>query len=228
MKSERFLHPATCFFLLTGLVTFVSWVGTVYEWPGVRSLLGDEGLRWSLRTWGRVYFRPPVLPVILVLSLGAGLWTDSGLGKACRLWFGRREMLSRKERRALTSAVVALAVYLCALLVLIGGPWDVSSSVVGTFRGSPLADGIWCVVSAGIAFPSVVYGFASDTYLTDRDVVAGMASLIVRKAGSFVTLFFVLLFFASLEYTGLAGYMGVPPEVMDWICVGCCLILWVV
>ena len=74
MKNRRFPHPAACFFLLTVLAAFTSWVGTVYEWAGVRSLLGDEGFRWTLRAVGGLYLHSPLLPAALVLFLGAGPW----------------------------------------------------------------------------------------------------------------------------------------------------------
>ncbi len=226
MKNKRFPHPATCFFLLTGLVTFVSWVGSVYGWSGVRSLLGDEGLRWVLRTLGTVYLSPLVLPVILALFPGFGLWSDSGIGKACRsMVSGQRESLSRKERRALVLSAVTFGLYIGILLLLVWGPWGVASSVVGSFQGSPLADGFWWVVSFGIALPSVAYGIASDAYLSDRDVVRGMSAMFVRKSDYLVTLFFVLFFFASLDYTGLAMCAGLSSETLGWICGACCFLL---
>ena len=227
MKNRRFPHPAACFFLLTVLAAFTSWVGTVYEWAGVRSLLGDEGFRWTLRAVGGLYLHSPLLPAALVLFLGCGLWRHSGLGGACLAAFGKKRLLARKERRALASAGAVAGVYVCLVLLAAWGPWGAASSAVGTFRGSPLAEGLWCVLSLGIALPSVVYGFASDTYFTDRDVVDGMAWLFVRKADFFVTLFFVLLFFASIDYTGLAAYAGISSEALEWVCLGCCLLaLW--
>lgn len=226
MKSRHFPHPATCFFALTALAAFVSWMGSVYEWPGVRSLLGDEGLRWVLRTISAVYLHPPVLQVILILFLGLGLWQDSGLYKACKALCGRWGSLSRKEHRALVFSGIAFILYLGILLLLIFGPWGVACSVVGTFSGSPLADGFWCVLSLGIALPSIVYGVASDTYLNDRDVVRGMSGMFIRKSDCFVTLFFVLLFFSAMDYTGLIRYVGLTSGAWEWICWACCLILF--
>lgn len=226
MKSRRFLHPSTCFFLLMGMVVFVSWVGSACGWPGVRSLLSSEGLRWALRASGKMYVQSPVLPVVMVLFLGAGLWIHSGLGKACMSVLSRGGSLSRKERRALTFSLLVSGLYVCGFALLVWGPWSVASSVVGTFRHSPLEDGFWCILSLGMALPSVAYGFASDTYVSDRDVVEGMSSLFVRKASSFVSLLFVLLFFASLEYTGLPASLGIPPGVVEWVGWGCSLLVF--
>lgn len=228
MTSKPFLHPASCFFLLTGVVMFISWVGSICEWPGVRCLLDDEGLRWGLRSVGDVCVRHPVFSVVLVLFPGVGLWLHSGLGRSCLMLLRHSGGLSRKESRALASAAVAGGIYLCVLVLLVYGSWGVADSVVGTFKGSPLEEGIWGVLSLGAAIPSVAYGFASDAYFTDRDVVRGMAYLFVRKADFFVSLFFVSLFFSSLDYTGLAAYVGISSEVQDWICTGCCILAFFV
>ena len=50
--NRHFLHPATLFFLLTLVVALLSWVGSIYGWSGVQSLLSAEGLRWQLRNVG--------------------------------------------------------------------------------------------------------------------------------------------------------------------------------
>lgn len=228
MTTKPFLHPASCFFLLTAAVAFVSWVGSICEWSGVRCLIDDEGLRWGLRAVGDVCVRHPALSATLALYPGAGLLLHSGLGKACLMLFGHSRMLSKKERRAMVSAAVSAGICLCVLALLVWGPWEVADSVVGTFKGSPLEEGIWVVLSLGAAVPSVVYGFVSDTYFTDRDIVRGMSYLFVRKADFFVSLFFVLLFFSSLDYTGLAAHAGVPSDVQGWLCDVCCVLVFFV
>lgn len=54
--NRHFLHPATLFFLLTLVVALLSWVGSIYGWSGVQSLLSAEGLRWQLRNVGDGFF----------------------------------------------------------------------------------------------------------------------------------------------------------------------------
>ena len=49
MKSKLHnLNGAVFFFLLTLLVAFFSWIGSVYGGNEVQSLLSAEGIRWSL------------------------------------------------------------------------------------------------------------------------------------------------------------------------------------
>lgn len=81
---------------------------------------------------------------------------------------------------------------LCVLLAF--GPWNTVRSAIGTLSDSPLADGFWGVCSLGVALPSIVYGFASDSYLDDSDVVEGMAYLYKSRATYFVVLLFITLF----------------------------------
>ena len=62
MKSRiSVVHPLTCFFLLTVMLLFISWIGSVYSWGEVQSLLSAEGLRWLLRSIADDYASSPVL-----------------------------------------------------------------------------------------------------------------------------------------------------------------------
>lgn len=111
---------------------------------------------------------------------------------------------------------------LCVLLAF--GPWNTVRSAIGTLSDSPLADGFWGVCSLGVALPSIVYGFASDSYLDDSDVVEGMAYLYKSRATYFVVLLFITLFFSSLEFSGLTDYVGLPDEVCRGAYLLCCVL----
>ena len=78
MKTRRFIHPATVFFLLTLLVVCVSWVGSIFAWEQVQNLLSAEGLRWMLRYAGDCFTRSSLVGAVLLLFLGGGLWVNSG------------------------------------------------------------------------------------------------------------------------------------------------------
>ena len=80
MNRKSLLHPATCFFLLTVLAAFMSWVGTVYEWEGVKSLFSGEGLRWMLHSAVKLDVCSEVLLVGLCLFSCCGLFLLSCLG----------------------------------------------------------------------------------------------------------------------------------------------------
>lgn len=225
MKSRiSVVHPLTCFFLLTVMLLFISWIGSVYSWGEVQSLLSAEGLRWLLRSIADDYASSPVLFPVVVLFFGCGLWVDSGLGKICRDLLSRRGRFSHRERHALWMAAIAGGIYLGICMLLAWEPGGIVRSAVGTLAGSPFMEGIWCIISLGIGLISVVYAYAVDFYRGDRDIIRGMSCLFIRHASYFVTLFFVVLFFSSLAYTRLAVCMGISSEVVEWLYLICSLL----
>lgn len=225
MKSRiSVVHPLTCFFLLTVMLLFFSWIGSVYSWGEVQSLLSAEGLRWLLRSIADDYVSSPVLFPVVVLFFGCGLWVDSGLGKICRDLLSGRGRFSHRERHALWMAAIAGGIYLGICMLLAWEPGGIVRSAVGTLAGSPFMEGIWCIISLGIGLISVVYAYAVDFYRGDRDIIRGMSCLFIRHASYFVTLFFVVLFFSSLAYTRLAVCMGISSEVVEWLYLICSLL----
>ena len=224
MKNKFSLHPATCFLLLFLLAALLSWTGSIYEWEGVRSLLSDEGLRWLLRTLLDDYILSPVFQAVVCLFFGGGLFLHSGLGNACHRMVSGTRKFSRKEKRGMGLAAVTFLVYVGLCVLLAFGPWNTVRSAIGTLSDSPLADGFWGVCSLGVALPSIVYGFASDSYLDDSDVVEGMAYLYKCRAAYFVVLLFITLFFSSLEFSGLTDYAGLSDEVCRGAYLLCCVL----
>ena len=137
--NRHFLHPATLFFLLTLVVALLSWVGSIYGWSGVQSLLSAEGLRWQLRNVGDGFFSAPFFSDILLLAFGVGLCMHSGFWEAFRraIFHGRK--LSRKEKRSLLLSLTVGAVYILAVLCLALGPWGIVRSITGGLKNSPLS-----------------------------------------------------------------------------------------
>lgn len=212
MTNKRFPHPATLFFLLTLLVAFLSWVGNVYGWSGVQSLLSAEGLRWQLRDAVPGFLHAPMLGHLLVLAFGVGLWMHSGLGS---LWVRifQRHACTRKEKRALCWSAASVLVCVLMVVVLAWGPWGIVRSITGSLKDSPLADGLTYLLSSTVGLAAIVYGYAVDYYRTDRDLVRGLSYGFVCFSAYFITLFFVVRFFTSLHYSGLDAFFGLPPEI---------------
>ena len=142
-----------------------------------------------------------------MIFFGGGLFLHSGLGDACHRMVSGTRKFSRKEKRGIGLAAVTVLVYVGLCVLLAFGPWNTVRSAIGTLSDSPLADGFWGVCSLGVALPSIVYGFASDSYLDDSDVVEGMA-----------------LFFSSLEFSGLTDYAGLSDEVCRGAYLLCCVL----
>ena len=227
MKTRRFIHPATVFFLLTLLVVCVSWVGSIFAWEQVQNLLSAEGLRWMLRYAGDCFTRSSLVGAVLLLFLGGGLWVNAGLLESCRQYWQHERKLSRKERRGLFLSWTTGGVYLLLWLFLAFGPLNVVRSVTGTLADSPLSDGICYVVSLGLGLMGAVYGFVTDFYRNDADVVRGMSGLFRILPEYFVTLFFVIQFFAVFQHSGLYLFLALPASIWKGIYYVCCLFpLW--
>lgn len=227
MRNKGFLHPATCFFLLTIVVVCVSWVGSIYGWGHVQNLLSAEGLRWLLRYTGGCFTRSSVTGAMLLLFLGGGLCMHSGLLDACYRLKTRQRKLSQKERRGLFYAWIVGGIYALFWVFLAWGPINLVRSSTGSLSDSPLADGVCYVVSVGLGLMGTVYGFVTDLYRNDSDVIQGMACLFRYCSVYFVTLFFVIQFFAVLQHSGLYLFFSFSPLVWKGIYYLCCLFpLW--
>ena len=208
---------ASLFMVLTGLVFLLSWIGNIYAWEGVRSLMRVEGLRWFLRSVQGNFVTCPVLTPVSILFFGIGPWIHSGLGHAWYAWCCRKPSLSRKDKYALLLSMVVGVVYVLVGAILVFGPWNIAKSSLGSWYSSPISIGIWFVVSFGIGLMGVAYGFLSDKYRTDTDMIAGLAYCYRWKASYFITLFLIAQCFNALHYTGLYQFLGLTETTLNCI-----------
>ena len=207
------MHPATLFFLLSCVVIICSWVGSGFGWLGVQNLLSVDGVRWILRNAEENFMTSPALAIICILFFGCGLFIHSGLGDTLKRFLSHERKLSRKQKRALGMSIIFVGVYISVCSFFAWGPWGIVRSVTGMLKGSPLMDGILCIVSLGIGLTGTVYGFAVDNYRRDKDVFRGMSYLYASFADYFVSLFFIVQFFAALDYSRLLPFWGIPSEI---------------
>ena len=99
------------FFLLTIAITLLSWVGSVYAWGNVQSLLSAEGIRWVLSRVVENYVHTPALGIVLIAFMGIGVGSRSGLYEALLRYCRKGRFLSRKERRSLALSVGVFGFY---------------------------------------------------------------------------------------------------------------------
>lgn len=224
MKSNRFSSTLSIvFFLLTLALALFSWIGSVYGLGEVQSLLSAEGIRWVLGHVVENYVQSPVLGMVLILFMGMGIVLRSGLYDAVKRFAGRNKLLSRKERRALTLAVGVLLLYFAMLVVSMFLPWNLYWNITGGWLHSPFSKGLVYLLSIGMGLGGMVYGYVSDTFRRLSDVVEGMSSLIAERSFTFVSLFFIIQFFSSLEYTRLAEWMNVDDSILGGLYVVSCV-----
>ena len=222
MKSSRFSSTLSIvFFLLTLALALFSWIGSIYGLGEVQSLLSAEGIRWVLGHVVENYVQSPVLGIVLILFMGVGIVLRSGLYDAVRRFAGRNKLLSRKERRALTLAVGVLLLYFAMLVMSMFLPWNLYWNITGGWLHSPFSKGLVYLLSIGMGLGGMVYGYVSDTFRRFSDVVEGMSLLIAARSFTFVSLFFIIQFFSSLEYTRLA--MNVDDSILRGLYVISCI-----
>lgn len=224
MKSNRFSSTLSIvFFLLTLALALFSWIGSIYGLGEVQSLLSAEGIRWVLGHVVENYVQSPVLGMVFILFMGMGIVFRSGLYDAVKRFASRNKLLSRKERRALTLAVGVLLLYFAMLVVSMFLPWNLYWNITGGWLHSPFSKGLVYLLSIGIGLGGMVYGYVSDTFRHLSDVVEGMSSLIAERSFTFVSLFFIIQFFSSLEYTRLAEWMNVDDSILGGLYVVSCV-----
>ena len=224
MKSNRFSSTLSiAFFLLTLALALFSWIGSIYGLGEVQSLLSAEGIRWVLGHVVENYVQSPVLGMVLILFMGIGIVFRSGFYDAVKRFASRNKLLSRKERRALTLAVGVLLLYFAMLVVSMFLPWNLYWNITGGWLHSPFSKGLVYLLSIGIGLGGMVYGYVSDTFRHLSDVVEGMSSLIAERSFTFVSLFFIIQFFSSLEYTRLAEWMNVDDSILRGLYVVSCV-----
>ena len=224
MKSNRFSSTLSIvFFLLTLALALFSWIGSIYGLGEVQSLLSAEGIRWVLGHVVENYVQSPVLGIVLILFMGMGIVLRSGLYDAVKRFVGRNKLLSRKERRALTLAVGVLLLYFAMLVMSMFLPWNLYWNITGGWLHSPFSKGLVYLLSIGMGLGGMVYGYVSDTFRRLSDVVEGMSSLITERSFTFVSLFFIIQFFSSLEYTHLAEWMNVDDSILRGLYVVSCV-----
>ena len=222
MKSNRFSSTLSIvFFLLTLALALFSWIGSIYGVGVVQSLLSAEGIRWVLGHVVENYVQSPVLGIVLILFMGVGIVFRSGLYDAVKRFAGRNKLLSRKERRALTLAVGVLLLYFAMLVMSMFLPWNLYWNITGGWLHSPFSKGLVYLLSIGMGLGGMVYGYVSDTFRCLSDVMEGMSSLIAERSFTFVSLFFIIQFFSSLEYTRLA--MNVDDSILRGLYVVSCV-----
>lgn len=117
--------------------------------------------------------------------------------------FSGYKPLSRKERRAIMTAVIVGLVYVVVVLFATFSSWGILRGVNGGLIRSPFMTGILFLISFGIGLMGMVYGFASGHYRTDGDVINGFTQPMKLLGVYFVITFFASQMFACLEYTHL-------------------------
>lgn len=135
--------------------------------------------------------------------------------------FGGYKQLSRKERRALLSAVVVGLLYAAVVFMATFSSWGILRSVSGGLARSPLIEGSLFLLSFGIGLMGMTYGFTSGRYRTDGDVIEGLAQPMKLLGTYFVIAFFAAQMFAYFDYSHLNKCIAIiSADVLSSIQIG--------
>lgn len=219
-NKERAWHWSVVFFVMTMVLALFSWVGNLYGWEPVQSLLSEEGIRWALNHVVSDYVQSPALGIVLLMLMGVGIFVRSGFYDAFRRIFCKETPLSGKERRSLMVSLAVGVIYV--LIVFLSVPF--LKSVTDTLLHSPFQKGLFYILSFGLGLIGLVYGYASNHFRNVRQVIDGMSCLISRMSGYFVTLFFIVQFFSILSYTRIPEWIGIHTTIVDIFFQVCCFL----
>ena len=117
--------------------------------------------------------------------------------------------LTRRERRALTTALTAGALYAGLLLWGTYAMSDLFLGVDGSLTRSPLMEGIVPVVCLGLAWMSGVYGLVSGRYRSDAQLMEGFVSYLPLLCDYFLLLLCCAQFAALFAYSNLGSYLAI-------------------
>lgn len=206
-------HPTVVYLFLLAIVILVSWLGSIYEIRSVsgnsdqvvRSVLTSQGLRWMGRSAaGALTHAPFGQAIMLLLAIGAVV--RSGLFQAII----RPE--SAKQRVAL---VLAACIFLAVLGLILSGLFFGNRpflSLVGTLKGSPLAENPTFFMLLLTLFPSLVFGLSAGKLKTLTDCVNIAQDSIKAGAPFLLTLLVASQLIQTLEYTRLFRVMGLTEN----------------
>lgn len=219
-NKESGWHWSVVFFAMTVCLVLFSWIGNLYGWEPMQSLLSEEGIRWALNHVVSDYVQCPALGIVLLMFMGVGIGIRGGLYDAFLRIFGKGISLSGKERRALILSSLIGVSY--ALVVLFFVPY--LKSVTDTLQHSPFQKGFFYILSFGLGLIGLVYGYASNHFRNIGQVIDSMSCLISRKAHYFVSLFFIVQFFSALSYTHFPEWIGLSATIVDILFQVCCYV----
>ncbi|EJX07769.1 AbgT putative transporter [gut metagenome] len=219
-KDRKYgFHPAAYFFLATWLVMLISWISDIYgvyilqpdtgEMVSMQSLLSPEGMRWWLRSLVDNFIRFACPGQVVVVSFG--------LGVALHAFAGYRPH-SLKKRRALITALLIAGIYLSLMLFLTFVSGGILRGINGEITLLSHIEDLLFLLSLGMGLTGITYGYVSNRYRKDHNILEGLTYLTPFLGIYFVVSFFASQLFACIEYTHmdkfLALWLGYP--VIPW------------
>ena len=111
--------------------------------------------------------------------------------------------LSKKERQALFNSLIIGLAYIVIVVFATFSPWGILRGVMGDLTRSPFIFGSLFLISLWIGLMGVAYGFSTNNYNSDTDVINGLTQPLKILGNFLVICFFAAQLFACIEYSHL-------------------------
>lgn len=202
-------HPATWFLGGTWMVVLISWISDIYgvyilqpdtgEMVRIQSLLSSEGVRWWLRSMIDNFTRFTYPGQVIVASLGIGV--------ALHAFAGYRSH-SHKKYRALMTAMLIAGIYISLTMFITFASGGILRGINGEISLLPHMDDLIFLFSLGMGLTGMAYGYASDRYRKDHNILEGLTYMMPFLGIYFVISFFASQLFACIEYTRIDKFLA--------------------
>ena len=175
------------------LLILISWlIAAAMPQSAIHSLLSNEGLRWFFGSLMQ-NLTTPVLPALLLLSMGWGCLDACGLLEL-------RSPTTYRQRFALRVVALELIAIVAALLLLTAIPHAPLLSATGVLFPSSFSDSLLPVVCFVVIIVSLSYGFVSEKF-TSFEMLLDAPVNGIRKASPLLLLYVLAAeLYASLRF----------------------------
>ena len=209
MKNSRIVNwmpiGLLCLILLHAVV---SWIGDIYGW-GLNNLFSQAGIRWTVTYFMFNISCAPFAEVMLTL-IAIGVLTESGIFGA----FSKKASL--KQERALSLAMLVLAIIIVVIACMVLLPNAVLLSPFGTLTDSPFSQGLLGIICTTVIVVGNVYGLSSGRFFNLTDTINAHVSLLIPCMPCFLSMILTAILMESMTYSNLISIPSTLFTVLSW------------
>jgi len=174
------------------LLVILSWLISVTNGDGVRSLLSSEGIRWFIGNFTDLLASPLLVWFLLLLS-AFGCFQKSGI-VSCH------KPMSYRERIALRVALAFLLIYIVVIGLLTLAPHAILLSATGHLFPSAFSRSIIPLFAFGVCLFSITFGLMSGRLHSMTDILHALSFGIAKGSTLVILLMLALQFYESLMF----------------------------
>jgi len=174
------------------LLVILSWLISVTQGDGVRSLLSSEGIRWFIGNFTDLLASPLLVWLLLLLS-AFGCFHESGITRCSK-------PMGYRERIALRVALVFLLFYLVVIGLLTLMPHAILLSATGYLFPSAFSRSIIPLFCFGVCLFSITFGLMAGRLQSMGDILHALSAGISQGAPLVMLMMLAIQFYESLWF----------------------------